>query len=116
HLKEVTIAAALVAVVCAMVIWAFISIKKERDLAELNLGTAVRAVNELLRPFAAERLAEEPEMDKVRSDLLKKAEVYNETFLGQQGRDPKLRFEVALTCQLVADIHRILGEYDESEK
>ncbi|MBY0523723.1 MAG: tetratricopeptide repeat protein [Gemmataceae bacterium] len=84
----------------------------ERRRAEENFHTALQAVNDMLTEVAEDQLANEPRMEKKRRALLVKAKNYYEQFLQERSNDPKLRKETALAYQRLADISRLLGDYE----
>jgi serine/threonine protein kinase/Tfp pilus assembly protein PilF len=89
--------------------------EKERARAEANFKNAREAVDEMLTRVGYEEVAHVPQMEKVQRDLLLKALAFYERFLLQKSTDPVIRYETGRAHLRVADIHEILGEYNEAE-
>lgn len=85
--------------------------------AENNFDIAGRAVEQMLVEVAAERLADVPQMQQVRTVLLGKALRYYDDFRSQEASsDPQYRLQIALANHHAADILRTLkGREAESE-
>ena len=64
--------------------------------AERNFQQAQDAVDQMLTRIGAERLANEPRMEKVRSDLLGRALVFYQRFAETEGDTPGIRFKTGL--------------------
>ncbi len=68
-----------------------------RQRSEESFQEAMSAVNDLFTRVSEERLLNEPGLQAVRHDLLKKARDYYEKFLKRRGDDPSLKVELAGT-------------------
>ncbi len=87
-----------------------------RDSARDRLRKACAAVDQMLTRVAVGRLADVPQMEPVRRELLKQALGFYQGFLEEEGADPELRRETALAYQRVGEIHQHLGGADEAER
>jgi serine/threonine protein kinase len=91
-------------------------IKRERDLAtEANLRGCA-AVEEMLVQVGDEALADVPQMEDVREDLLTRALAFYEQFARQNPLNSKLRKEQARVSHRVGDIYKIQGKTAEAER
>ncbi len=68
-----------------------------RKNSEESFQEAMSAVNDFFTRVSEERLLNEPGLQAVRHDLLKKARDYYEKFLKRRGDDPSLKGELAAT-------------------
>jgi tetratricopeptide (TPR) repeat protein len=87
-----------------------------RRQAEANLAKALEAVDSMLTRVAAVELADVPQMEPVRKDLLLKARGFLESFLKERGDDPAVRFLAAKAYARLGDIQgMLLDEHDAAE-
>ena len=90
--------------------------ERRKQQAEAYLENAKTAVHTMLTEVGHEALADVPQMEGVRQELLEKAREFYEQFLEQEPTDPHLRQEGASAHQRVGDIHRILGRTEDAER
>lgn len=88
----------------------------QRQRAEDNFQTALKAVDDMLTEVAEEQLAFEPRMEAKRRALLAKARDYFVQFLAQKGDDPGIRDAAARAHKRLGDIARLLGDYGEARQ
>jgi serine/threonine protein kinase len=81
---------------------------EQRQLAMENLKKARQAVDQMLTRVAQQRLADQPEMQDVRRDLLEDALKFYQGFLQQASSDPSIRAETGLAYLRVGEISRFL--------
>jgi tetratricopeptide (TPR) repeat protein len=88
-----------VAIMVAMAALGVSNVRTEaaRKKSEESFHEAMSAVNDFFTRVSEERLLNEPGLQDVRHDLLKKARDYYEKFLKQRGDDPSLKNELAAT-------------------
>jgi serine/threonine protein kinase len=86
------------------------STKAALDLAQANFDKATQAVDEMLTRVGQRDLAEVPQMELVRRDLLQRALAFYEGFAAARTDDPNVRLQLALARGRVAWINRQLGE------
>jgi serine/threonine protein kinase len=91
-----------------------IQAKAAQKDAQENLKDALAAVDHLLTRVSEERVANVPQMEPLRRDLLQDALKFYQKFLQRKSDDPVIRRETAQAYRRVAGIHRQLGHYDES--
>ena len=89
----------IVAIVVAMAALGVSNVRTEaaRKKSEESFQEAMSAVNDFFTRVSEERLLNEPGLQEVRHDLLKKARDYYEKFLKRRGDDPSLQNELAIT-------------------
>ena len=89
----------IMAIVVAIVALGVSNVRTEaaRKKSEESFQEAMSAVNDFFTRVSEERLLNEPGLQEVRHDLLKKARDYYEKFLKQRGDDPSLKSELAIT-------------------
>ncbi len=85
----------------------------ERQRAEANLRTASEAVDRMLLRVADERLAAIPTFEPVRRELLQDAIEFYARLLEQQAGDSNLRLSSARAWSKIANLHYLLGQWDE---
>ncbi len=104
--------------------------ERERGVAELQKGRAVAAqqqsanslkdalaaVEQMLTRVAQERLANIPQMEPVRKELMEDALKFYQKFLRENDNDPLIRRETASAHRRLADIYRRLGRNIEAEE
>jgi tetratricopeptide (TPR) repeat protein/tRNA A-37 threonylcarbamoyl transferase component Bud32 len=90
----------------------------ERAHAEANQGKALDAVDRFLARVGDRRLAEIPEMDEVRRELLQEALGFCEEFLKQGGPNPdrNVRFQTGRTYGRMAKIQQSLSQFESAEQ
>jgi tetratricopeptide (TPR) repeat protein len=79
-----------------------------RRQAEADLGRALEAVDSMLTRVGAVDLADVPQMEPVRRDLLLKARAFLNTFLAERGDDPTVRFLAAKASSRLGDVQGLL--------
>jgi tetratricopeptide (TPR) repeat protein len=89
---------------------------KQRLRAETNFQHAQSAVNEMLTKVGSTNLANEPRMEAIRRDLLKKALAFYLKFLEDEGSDRTIQYQTALAFHRVGGIYRQLGQLDDADK
>ncbi|MHC4865807.1 MAG: tetratricopeptide repeat protein [Planctomycetota bacterium] len=89
--------------------------RQARDRADVNFQMAREAVDEMTR-VAEQELANAPGMEQVRRELLQKAQIFYEGFLEENENDPAIREETGWAYERLGLIHKILGNYDQSEQ
>ncbi|QDV37163.1 serine/threonine protein kinase [Tautonia plasticadhaerens] len=85
----------------------------QRQMAERNFQQAIDAVDALLTEVGEIDLADVPQMEQTRRDLLSKARTFYERFL-HQNDSPETRRDAGRAQSRLGDIHELLGEYDEA--
>jgi tetratricopeptide (TPR) repeat protein len=88
---------------------------EQRRDAQENLKEALAAVDHMLTRVGQERLAEVPQMEPVRRELLQEALTFYQRFLEKKSDDPLIRRETAWAYRRVADIHRNLSQFADAE-
>ncbi len=87
----------------------------ERFRAESNLEVAKQAVATMLTEVGRAELAQYPQMEETRSKLLARARSFYDEFLKQKPKDETLRFEVAVALRNLAEVDRLVDDYDQAE-
>jgi serine/threonine protein kinase len=87
-----------------------------RRQAEANLARALEAVDAMLTRVAEVDLADVPQMEPVRKDLLVKARGFLDTFLEERGQDPAVRYLAAKAYSRLGDIQGLLEEHVAAEQ
>jgi tetratricopeptide (TPR) repeat protein len=96
--------------------WSYGQVRGERDRARASLLVARRAVDDLYTKMATERLFDEPQLDPLCQELLKKAQELYERLAQEYSDDPALRGETALAWFRLGDIHRLQDHHEEAER
>ena len=86
----------------------------ERLRAERNLARAREAVDRMLARVGSERLADVPQMELVRKELLEDALELYRGFAAEGGDHPEIRLETAQTHLRSGYLLEQLGRFDES--
>ena len=108
----VMIAIALIGAVALLFAWLA---TRARHEAEKSLALATTAVDEMLTQVGSDALADVPQLEVVRQELLVRAQALYEQ-LGEQGSSaPGLRLQTALAPARIAKIQRQMGE-DEAAR
>jgi WD40 repeat protein/tetratricopeptide (TPR) repeat protein len=81
-----------------------------------SLKDALAAVEQMLTRVAQERLANVPQMEPVRKELMEDALKFYQKFLRKNNNDPLIRREAAGAYRRMADIYRALGRSAEAEE
>jgi tetratricopeptide (TPR) repeat protein len=84
--------------------------------AEWNFGKLSEAVEVMLTKVGQVHLADVPQMELVRREVLEEALRFHEGLLRQGSADAGARRETAVAHRLVADLHRMLGHPDAAER
>ena len=87
----------------------------ERFRAESNLEVAKQAVATMLTEVGRAELAQYPQMEETRSKLLARARSFYDEFLKQKPKDVTLRFEVAVALRNLAEVDRLVDDFDQAE-
>ena len=87
----------------------------EWQRAEGNLAIAKRAVDTMLTKVGHDRLADVPQFEQTRRELLAKAREFYEQLARQQAADAAVQLEVALSWRRIADIDRITRDVRTAE-
>jgi serine/threonine protein kinase len=88
----------------------------QRGQALANLRLAMQAVDQMLTRVGSERLANVPQAETVRRDLLQDALKFYEGFARQRSDDPELALELAQAHARLAAISRMLGDKSKEEQ
>ncbi len=88
----------------------------EHARAEDNLDRALEAVQEMLVRVGNEDLADVPQMEEVRGELLNDAEAFFERLIVQREDDVELVGARLRTTRALADVLRMLGRGPEAEE
>jgi tetratricopeptide (TPR) repeat protein len=84
--------------------------------ADLNFQKARDAVDEMTR-VAEKQLVNVAGTEKVRRDLLQKAQIFYQAFVEEEiSNDAAVRQEMGLAYKRLADIHQMLGEFNQAEQ
>jgi tetratricopeptide (TPR) repeat protein len=89
---------------------------RDREQAEEDFRTALRAVDRMLVTVGGERLLEVPHMEPVRRQLLEEALSFYEEFLRERGSNPVVRAEAARAYRWAGTIHHWLGQHAKAEE
>lgn len=117
--NKLRVAGAIGSVLLVLTLYAFFQesrAKKAQQLAEYNLQLATQAVDSMLTEVGKKSLADVPQMEEIRQDLLEKARVFYNMFQQQKPTDPSLRLGTALAHSRLGDIYRLQGQNDNAEK
>jgi tetratricopeptide (TPR) repeat protein len=86
-----------------------------RTHAEANYQKALAAVDRMLTRVGQQHLADVPEMEGVRRDILEDALQFCRQLLDERTDDPQIRQETGRAYARTAAIYALLGQLDESE-
>jgi serine/threonine-protein kinase len=89
---------------------------KERDKAVGNLRIARRVIDEFVTDIAKTGLENEPRMEKLLRQKLKKAAEYYQVLARQDSTDPDTRDDAAHAVARLGQIHSLLGEIAPAEQ
>lgn len=84
--------------------------------AEANFRTALSAVDQMLTRIGDEKLANVPQMEQVRRELLEEALLFHEGFIRERSGDPAVQRETAQAYLRTGKIKRLLGKRDDAER
>ncbi len=107
--------AAAMAILALIAGLAAVEATRRKEQAETYLEKAELAVHTMLTEVGHEALADVPQMEGVRHELLEKARVFYEQFLEEEPTDPDLRLEAAVAHMRIGDVHRSLGRMGGAE-
>jgi tetratricopeptide (TPR) repeat protein len=110
----VSAAAILVMAVVALAV-STVVVTLERREAVRQRDMARRAVDEMYTEVAEQWLEQEPEMEEVQRDFLRKALRFYQEFAGERGADPAVRLATGTAYRRVGDIECKLGEQAKAE-
>jgi serine/threonine-protein kinase len=108
------VAALLITAVTGLAIGNFL-IGREKARTERNYRLARAAVEQMLTTVGAVDLADVPQMEAVRQDLLQRALRFYQAFLQERGNEAALRRDTAEAHGRLADVQEMLGAYDQAE-
>jgi tetratricopeptide (TPR) repeat protein len=91
-------------------------IAREQARTERNYRLALAAVEEMLTKVGAVDLADVPQMEEVRRQLLGRALAFYNAFLRERANETGLRQDTARAHARLGDVQEMLGEYDEAEE
>jgi eukaryotic-like serine/threonine-protein kinase len=117
HWGAVAVAAAAVLALVAAVAGTttgLVRARRERDRALVSSRHASEAVDQFFTRVSAERLLNQPGLDKLRKELLQDAKRFYERFLAEHAHDPARRAEVAAARSRVARITAEIGSPAEA--
>jgi serine/threonine protein kinase/tetratricopeptide (TPR) repeat protein len=116
------VSALAVTVVVATLAVSNVRVSREKQLAESrgqeaqkNFEKALDAVEQMLLRVGQERLADVPQMEHVRRNLLEDALKFYQEFLEEKGGEPAVRLGTGRACRVVADVYEMLGRHDEAD-
>jgi tetratricopeptide (TPR) repeat protein len=89
--------------------------KKAQAEAVENLGHALAAVEQMLFRVGNNRLANVPQMETIRRELLGDALAFYEKFLDKHSTNPLIRERTAMMRIRLAGLHRMLGQHTDAE-
>lgn len=92
----------------------FVEATHQRELAERNFTLARDAVHGFLTDVSENTLIQQPGLQSLREELLRRALVYYQDFLEQRQDDPSLRGEVAEANYLVGTIVQLINSPEEA--
>ena len=88
----------------------------QQQRAEKHFNTAQRAVNDMLADvFIEEKLADMPQTEELRQQLLEKARKYYEELSQDPAADPNLRLEIASAQRRLGLIYEMQGQREQAE-
>jgi serine/threonine-protein kinase len=90
-------------------------IGKEKARTEHNYQIARQAVEQMLTRVGEVDLADVPQLESVRRDLLDRALTFYRDFLIERGRDASARVETGRAFGRLGDIYELLGKYVQAE-
>jgi tetratricopeptide (TPR) repeat protein len=90
-------------------------IGREHAKSERNYRRARSAVEQMLAKVGEVDLADVPQMESVRRDLLERSLGFYREFLAERGGDLSSRLEIGRALGRLGDIREMLGEYVEAE-
>ncbi|MGE3316962.1 MAG: protein kinase, partial [Planctomycetaceae bacterium] len=88
----------------------------QRERAERNFRSAVKAVDQMFTQVGISDLADVPQMEPVRRDLAKKALQFYQEFLKERSDDRNIAYETGRAWVRAAYVQRILGNHQEGER
>ncbi len=89
--------------------------RKQKLIAESRLDKAILAVDQMMIRVASERWAKRPELQDERRAVLEDAVKFYQSFVGESGEEPRIRFEAAKAHSRVAHIYMMLSELEKSD-
>jgi serine/threonine protein kinase/tetratricopeptide (TPR) repeat protein len=100
----------------SLAIAGFVQASHERNRAQANFQEARDAVDEMTQ-VAEKQLVNVPGTEKVRGELLQKAQIFYQRFVQEEiSNDPGVRQEMGRAYKRLADIHQMLGEFKQAEQ
>jgi hypothetical protein len=93
----------------------FQAAEAERRRAEANLEKAMDTVDRLLTRVSEQRLAGVPDLEPLRRELLEDALKLCQELLDQNGENPTVRYEMALSQWRVGRIYVLLNQPEQAE-
>jgi serine/threonine protein kinase/Tfp pilus assembly protein PilF len=87
-----------------------------RQKAEENLADALYAIENMLTEVGDVDLADVPQLEGVRKNLLVKAQTLYQKFLAKQNDSPQIRYLAGRSQGRLGEIHELLDEYSDAER
>ncbi|WP_435009259.1 protein kinase domain-containing protein [Tundrisphaera lichenicola] len=115
HRTSVAVGLALILTASTGLAISHVLISREKARTERNFVRARSAVEEMLNKVGEVELADVPQMEPVRRDLLDKALKFYLEFLAERGNDAWSRLETGRAYVRLGDIREMLGLYTQSE-
>ncbi|HWE37414.1 MAG TPA: protein kinase [Isosphaeraceae bacterium] len=116
HKAEVTGAAALLITALFAVTVGAVLIGREKERTAANFRLACDAVDRMLTQVGQVELADVPQMEKVRADMLGRAREFYETFLKQHSTDAAVRLEAGRARERLGEVQALLGRDADAER
>ena len=115
HRTAVAVSFALLLTVSSGLAISNFLIGREKAKTERNFQRARSAVEEMLTKVGEVELADVPQMEAVRRDLLERALGFYREFLDERSTDPFSKRETGRALGRVGDIRELLGQYVQAE-
>jgi serine/threonine-protein kinase len=115
HRTAVASTFALLTTATLALVIANVFVTRERDRAERNFVRARSAVEQMLTKVGEVDLADVPQMESVRRDLLDRALGFYREFLEEKGGDSPSTLETGRALVRLGDIRELLGLYQRAE-
>ena len=115
HRTAVAVSFALLLTASTALAISTVLIGRERIKTERNFQRARSAVEQMLTPVGEVELADIPQMEGVRRDLLMRAFAFYSEFLAERGGDRSFRREAGRANVRLGDIREMFGSYVQAE-
>jgi serine/threonine-protein kinase len=90
-------------------------IRREKARTERFYGLARLAVDRMLTKLGEEGLADTPQMELVRREMLDQAGRFYQTLHNERGDDPRTRADVSMSAVRLGDVETLIGEDAKAE-